>query len=954
MTSSTTNATHRGSRSRYSVAVTKRDLDTFVSRLREKQYSKATVAIRTTAGWDDVPSWGTGADAITVTTCNTALQLRAALRRDDLADSAPWRFFLTPLGDDDLPLDLREKLLPYLRVYLPDPSENLRTRFAATRQHSGVVTDARDIPAILSFLDAIDAKVTPSPAGLLSAAHLNAELTRVGLFEAAAQHVFNTGATTVDTLTDLLEWSQRDGAASAWQRFTEHLPDAVIDSAITWLTDYFGPESGAAMRHLRAQGPERLMSLGLAGEVLIPASGTNESVRAKAEGKFEMLAGLRTFETTELTAWAAAAGRAFSRLDDERKVVATSAHAIVTEDLAAEELLVSSTVLPSGLDARFTAFANALDAYLATTNHGNHAGTGNATATLLAANRAVHAHQASTGNRDTDTVDACVRLVQWLASFTPTINRPLPAWMSFYRDELSWVDSCLNAAWWRQSNRRLGEVAPTLAEFVRERRSYLDRQFSIAAAAHGTKSAPQSPTLMIEDVLSRVVEPLLTRKDGDAAAPPLLFIVLDGCSVATINDLVQSIMSAYPGTWNELLPDDDALRTALAVLPTVTTSSRASLLSGAITRGGQNAEKKNFTAMLAPLVGGEDKVVLAHKNDIATGINDTIRNLIEDTARTPVVGAVLNTIDDSLSSDSPMNKTWRVDEIAFLPELLHGAARVGRTVVLVSDHGHIPERHLSTITPGGEATSARWRPADGQPAGEKEMLVDGDRVIAGENAYGDEIHRAILAVAEDVRYTGKAAGYHGGLSPAEACVPITVLTQTPSNFAGNPAYPGEVLLRSTRFPSWWEIKDPDTQVPTTPSQSTLPQPESHAEMSLLNLDGTPTVEPAKPERDSFSELARGTGTTLNRQFKPESVANRTLNDVVDLLRDIDANHGRMPVSALKNRWALTPIVLQGVIGGLRRMVNMDGVEVLTVEGTDLVLNSEMLFAQFATTKAGPR
>ena len=58
----------------------------------------------------------------------------------------------------------------------------------------------------------------------------------------------------------------------------------------------------------------------------------------------------------------------------------------------------------------------------------------------------------------------------------------------------------------------------------------------------------------------------------------------------------------------------------------------------------------------------------------------------------------------------------------------------------------------------------------------------------------------------------------------------------------------------------------------------------------------------------------------------------------------------MPVAALKARWELVPLQLQGVIAELRRVVNMDGVEVLTVEGTDLVLNSEMLFSQFGTGK----
>lgn len=85
---SSNGAPHRGSGSRYAVTVTKRDLDTFVSRLREKNYSKATVAIRTTAGWDADTTWGIGDNAVSVTSCATPLQLRAAI---DAGDTMPGR-----------------------------------------------------------------------------------------------------------------------------------------------------------------------------------------------------------------------------------------------------------------------------------------------------------------------------------------------------------------------------------------------------------------------------------------------------------------------------------------------------------------------------------------------------------------------------------------------------------------------------------------------------------------------------------------------------------------------------------------------------------------------------------------------------------------------------------------------------------------------------------------------
>ncbi|HHU45756.1 MAG TPA: hypothetical protein GXZ46_09055 [Actinomycetales bacterium] len=193
-------------------------------------------------------------------------------------------------------------------------------------------------------------------------------------------------------------------------------------------------------------------------------------------------------------------------------------------------------------------------------------------------------------------------------------------------------------------------------------------------------------------------------------------------------------------------------------------------------------------------------------------------------------------------------------------------------------------------------------------------------------------------------------------------MPVTVLTQAPTDFVGSPVYPGDVLLRSTRFPSWWAIRDPEVHAPapvrdTNRRTPTSTEPES--EPSLFDANGFDaggkvtagsSEKPDASVHDSFGKLIRSAESTLRDQFRAHPIKERTLDEVVDLLRDIDRNNGRMPVAALKARWELVPLQQQGVIAELRRLVNMDGVEVLTVERTDLVLNSEMLFSQFGTGK----
>ena len=63
---------------------------------------------------------------------------------------------------------------------------------------------------------------------------------------------------------------------------------------------------------------------------------------------------------------------------------------------------------------------------------------------------------------------------------------------------------------------------------------------------------------------------------------------------------------------------------------------------------------------------------------------------------------------------------------------------------------------------------ARWRPAD-TSAGEGELLFAGPRVALG----GGHV---VLPWRETLRYAPRKAGYHGGASPAEAVIPLTILS----------------------------------------------------------------------------------------------------------------------------------------------------------------------------------
>src|SRR5699024_1599752 len=130
-----------------------------------------------------------------------------------------------------------------------------------------------------------------------------------------------------------------------------------------------------------------------------------------------------------------------------------------------------------------------------------------------------------------------------------------------------------------------------------------------------------------------------------------------------------------------------------------------------------------------------------------------------DTSGLEVVAAVLNAVDDELGAGDPGRPPWRPSRVTYLEELLRAAEASGRVVVLTSDHGHVVERRDGELRRFPDATSPRWRPADGAPAGEGEVTLQGERVLSG--------GKIIAPWKESLRYLPAQSGYHGGASAAE-------------------------------------------------------------------------------------------------------------------------------------------------------------------------------------------
>ena len=130
-----------------------------------------------------------------------------------------------------------------------------------------------------------------------------------------------------------------------------------------------------------------------------------------------------------------------------------------------------------------------------------------------------------------------------------------------------------------------------------------------------------------------------------------------------------------------------------------------------------------------------------------------------------VVGIVINAVDDHLDKGDQIDAIWTMQHIRVLEPILAEAGAAGRLVVLLSDHGHILDRQ----TECREATDGlRWRRPGGTVT-KDELEVSSPRVVLPDGG------RVIVPWSERLRYGAKKNGYHGGVTPQEMLIPISIL-----------------------------------------------------------------------------------------------------------------------------------------------------------------------------------
>lgn len=940
-----------------------------------KKYTGGVLGVRARAERAGPAEFVHGGRTVRVVPCESALAVWEAITA---RDPSQWLVVLTDREDDDLGSGIRAHLI-WNRLRTPDPWDAVRQRFAASAVDVLLTTRESHRDVATGLLAAAPAGGwPPAPGGVLTREHAMGSVLRYRLAFPEA----------VVDLASVLLWTTDPDHAVFIGNLREDAGGALADAALDWVADRCGTVA-SVIRHLLRTGAGRdAVPLGLVAGVLARAAAADDPERARIgrEGliRLEPNLGATAVAGAVLEVWSAECEGTIASLylDPARQRLAESLLKRADELLAAahgEGVADDSDWLRAGLDRRFAALADALrmgfarPAMQAADRPDAPRISGISLQAIEEAWHRVAAHRLAT--RDDYRVGpfhAGVRLARYLA-----LDSGVAAPDSAVTDQLAeltsrhvrhdaWADSAVNDASAGVSELALSAGLSAVLAAASARRSAHDAAFALALArytAQHSGAAALGGVWHIEDVLRDVVFPV-------AESAPVLLLVLDGMAVSNAVEIVGSVLDRVSEGWTEaLLPGTAGRAAALAALPTLTEASRASLLTGRLSSGGQDTERSGYDELCRS--HKISTVTLAHKASLDTSLagetlSADLAAAIGDASRVKLVTCVLNTIDDALDRSDPGGTEWTDIAVRHLRPLLDHARRAGRVVVMTADHGHVIERRRGTQRSFPDVTSNRSRSA--QPAAaDGEMLFAGERVLLPVPG-----GPAILAVDERIRFGPLKAGYHGGASPAEVIVPVVVLVD------GAPPEGTALRLAAPQEPVWWV--DPVSQ----PAAQRLGGTDvAGQEMSLAadarlrSMPGAPATLFDVPDRDraeaaGLSGIVAGsapgpTGSTapgaaareLARKVTGSAAyaAQRTISGrvsvsddkVADLLAALlAAPDSRLGPAQAALALGVPQVASRGAILHAQRLLNIEGYPVVRIDsdGVTVILDEPLLREQF--------
>ncbi|NMO57590.1 BREX-2 system phosphatase PglZ [Actinoplanes sp. TBRC 11911] len=869
--------------------------------LSDQDDDAPALALRGEPVWKEEQTLTIGGTPVRIVPCRTPLAARAALLDRNDGERV---VLLTELSDNDLGDGLLAHLSKH-HVRTVQPWDVVVEMFEASAIDPSLAGLGRWVAdALIDHVPADEWPPAPS-----------AVLTRDHALRSLVAELFGLDRNEIDS-AGFMEWSTDAGRVL---RLSKLAPE-VIAGLTKYLADTAGPAVVPIMAAARAGNGVDAVPLGLLSGVLWPGpTGTAAATAvAVSRARLEPWFGGMKLEEAQATAFAAAAEAWVDRVMGGGEAGAEANRMLaraetIAADVEATPLLGGSALLPSGFVHRLRDVAAAVRMAVPTT--GVTAESGIAAAQKALARLSEHRG----GDLDRlKTMQMAVRLLRWLATPDPEPATLYDALQRQVHDD-GWADRARLDVFAGDADPQTAEALHLLHQAVDARRARHDRRFAdlLAAATQGEQDPGR--LILVEDVLDRVVQPILDQ------GRQVLLLVMDGMSMAAATELAESLTRA--ATWTELTLDGGPRVGVLAALPTITEVSRCSLFSGRIAVGSQNAELQAFrerypTGVLLHKSKLRGQAGVAIAPDVATALADS---------STPLVAAVVNTIDDALDRSEPGTAVWGSDTIPGVRDLLTLAA--GRVVVIVSDHGHVVDRGLEAVYRPSPSSENRWRPADPPPA-DGEMLYRGSRVAKGDGA-------VVLPWREELRYGPRKAGYHGGASQAEVVIPLLVLTDgDDSAISGWGAAP-------VPSPAWWReslaVETP-TAAPAKRSPSRKPKAQTESLFDLEAPAPAKTADIAKPADDFVA------GLLASDVYKQRRDPRAPLPDerAAALLRTLVANGDRATMDTLAARAQIPAGRILGVVTALRKILQVEGYPVLTVDpdGVTVKLDRGLLIDQF--------
>ena len=714
---------------------------------------------------------------------------------------------------------------------------------------------------------------------------------------------------------DLLEWARDEKRIALYKAASPEMRAGTQQ----WISKSAGAVGDLIFRCIDAGFTHEVTPLGLVCDIVANDAG-GAKVR-EAAVRLERFTGNKPITNDSARNWAGVAHDLIDKLDKagERKTIQVVLERFdqILQELHVEQFSYLSRYSLTGFEVRLERYGKRLQKALDT------ALPGLPGELCSLAEEVLRHRQADIEIGRAMRVKMSLRLVKWLAAKRADEDSSFELAAHSYIRSGGFVD-------WARYHLFTGETIPALSTaysrlvgIVADKRELDSRRFGQLLANWTEHGSPGDSIIRIEEVLSKIIA-------GIGQSERVLLVVLDGMSWAAQREILEDTIDKG---WVEFGPiEGEWPRPVIAALPSVTQFSRTSLLCGELQSGSSVDEISGFknNPSLAQISRSTHPPVLFHKGTLTESTGRNLAAEVRDeiaSEKRQVVGVVVNAIDDHLAKGSQIEVPWILRHIPVLDQLLSVARESGRTVVLTSDHGHIIERDT---TYKGADSGERYRSNDGKPL-EGELIIRGSRVIVSDD------RTFIGPWSEGLRYAAKKHGYHGGISPQECVVPLTVLSRWGRTIPGWQPQP-------TFYPEWWdvagEVRGIDISHLQIPAVTPSPIDES---LPLF------AIAEKKETRGQVNWVeALFNSATFANQVRLAGPAAPRLELITTFLNVLDERGGRVIKRALAQKLGQPELRINGIIAAMRRLLNVDGYGVLSVDEASqtVILNLELLKVQF--------